>query len=170
MSGRRNRRDIRSAEKQDRSDSVEDSSTPIDSRPYDNTDIPEDVIQDSKLPQEPVVTAAAASTIQRSPDKSSDSDSNSDTSELIRRRIHLSTQKKKEQEERDRLQDSPQPIPLNINMVDFDADLLIVVKKWLGGSSSNNDIRLMLIANQYKTFDDFQGITPKMIAVMEREI
>ena len=28
----------------------------------------------------------------------------------------------------------------------------------------------MLIANQYKTFDDFLGITPKMIAVMEREI
>ena len=71
MSGRRNRRDRRSAEKRDRS--IEDSSTPIDSRPYDN--------QDSKLPQEPVVTAAAASTIQQSPDNSSDSDSNSDTSE-----------------------------------------------------------------------------------------
>ena len=55
-------------------------------------------------------------------------------------------------------------------MVDFDAELLIVVEKWLGGSSSNNDIRLMLIANQYKTFDNFRGITPKMITVMEREI
>ena len=58
MSGRRDRRDRRSAEKRDRSDSIEDSSTPID-----NTNIPQDVIQDSKLPQEPVVTAAAASTI-----------------------------------------------------------------------------------------------------------
>ena len=162
MSGRRNRRDRRSAMKRDISDSVEDSSTPIN-----NTDIPKNVIQDSKLPQEPVVIAAAASTIQRSPDKSSDSDSNSDNSELIRRRIYLSTQKKKEQEERDRLQDSPQPIPFNINMVDFDADLLIVVKKWLGGSSSNNDIRLMLIYIDCKTFDNFRGITPKMISIME---
>ena len=150
MYGRRNRRDRRSVKKWDRSDFVEDSSTSID-----NTDIPKDVIQDSKLPQEPVVTAAAASTIQRSPNKSSDSDSNSDTSGLIRRRIHLSTQKKKEKEERDRLQNPTQPIPFNINMVDFDARLLIVVEKWLGGNSSNNDIRLILIANQYKTFDSF---------------
>ena len=82
MSGRRDRRDRKSAEKRDRTDSIEDSSTPID-----NTDIPEDAIQDSNLPQEPIVTAAAASTKQRSPDKSSDSDSdtNSDNSNLIRR-------------------------------------------------------------------------------------
>ena len=98
MSGRRDRRDRRSAEKRDRSDSIEDSSIPINS-----TDIPEDVIQDSNLPQEPIVTAAAASTKQRSPDKSSDSDSdtNSDNSDLIRRKIYLSTQKKREQEESD---------------------------------------------------------------------
>ena len=55
-------------------------------------------------------------------------------------------------------------------MVDFDADLLIVVEKWLDGSSLNNDIRLMLIDIDCKTFDNFRGITPKMISVMEREI
>ena len=67
MSGRRVRRERRSAEKRDRSDSLEDSST---STPIDSTDIPEDVIQDSKLSpvQEPVVTAAAASTRQTSPE------------------------------------------------------------------------------------------------------
>ena len=53
-------------------------------------------------------------------------------------------------------------------MVDFDAKLLIVVEKWLRGSSANNDIRLMLIANDYKIFDDFQCITPKMVSVMNR--
>ena len=170
MSGRRDRRDRRSAEKQDESNSLEDSSTPVDLRPYKSTDIPKDVIQDNKLHQENVVTAAAASNIQQIQDKPSGSDSNSDTSEIIRRRIFLSTQKKKEQEEQNQLQTPTQPIPFNINMVDFDAELLIVVEKWLGGNSSNNDIRLMLIANQYKTFDDFRCITPKMISVMEREI
>ena len=152
MPGRRDRRDRRSAEKQDRSDSIEDSSPPID-----NTGIPQDVIQDNKLSpvQEPVVTAAAASTRQRSPDKSSDSDTNSDNSDIIRRKIYLSTQKKKEQDDRDRIPGSPQPIPFNINMVDFDPELLVVVEKWLGGGSANNDIRQMLIANQCSTFDDF---------------
>ena len=69
MSGREDRRDRQSAEKRDKTEtnSLEDSSTPVDSRPYKKTDIPEDNIQDSKLypVQEQVVTAAAVSTTQQ---------------------------------------------------------------------------------------------------------
>ena len=52
MSGREDRRDRRSAEKRDKmeTNSLEDSSTPVDSRPYEMTNIPKDDIQDSKLP------------------------------------------------------------------------------------------------------------------------
>ena len=52
MSGRKDRRDRQSAEKRDKTEnnSLEDSSTPVDSRPYGNTDIPKDDIQDSNLP------------------------------------------------------------------------------------------------------------------------
>ena len=63
--GKRQKR--RSLEKKVRN-SLADASTPVDSKPTITN--PEDVIQDSKLSpvQEPVVTAAAASTRQRSPD------------------------------------------------------------------------------------------------------
>ena len=98
-STRRGKRQKRRSLERKEKKSLADAATPVDSTPTITN--PKDDIQDSKLPpvQEHVVTAAAASTIQQSQDKTSDSDSDSDTSEIIRRRIHLSTQKKKKQEE-----------------------------------------------------------------------
>ena len=46
MSGRKDRRDRRSAEKRNKmeTNSLEDSSTPVDSKPHGKTDIPEEDI------------------------------------------------------------------------------------------------------------------------------
>ena len=55
-------------------------------------------------------------------------------------------------------------------MVDFDKSLLKVVNVWLGGSSPNNDIRLMLIKNDIKTYDDFQGLTQASASALDKVI
>ena len=99
MSGRLDRRDRRSTEKQIKTEinSLADSSTSIDSEPIEKTNIPEDNIQDSKLPsvQEENIVTAPAATIQQDKDHSSDSSSDSNTSEIKRRKIHITTEKKK---------------------------------------------------------------------------
>ena len=47
-------------------------------------------------------------------------------------------------------------------MINFVKELLEVVNVWLGdiqNSSPNNDIRVMLIKNDVKTYDNFLGMT-----------
>ena len=59
-------------------------------------------------------------------------------------------------------------MPFNINMVDFDTELLKVVNVWLWGSSASNDMRLMLIANDIKTYDNFRCLTPVGVSALDR--
>ena len=55
-------------------------------------------------------------------------------------------------------------------MVDFDKLLLEVVDVWLGASSANNDIQMMIIANNIKTYEDFRVMEKDSAAVLTRTI
>ena len=93
-STRRGNSKRRSLERRERN-SLVDSATPVDSKPTQKTTNPEDDIQDSKLPlvqEENIVTAAAMSTIQQDKEQSSYFSSDSNISDIIRRKIHITTE------------------------------------------------------------------------------
>ena len=127
--GRKTRRN----EVKDKS-SLANVSTPVGQRAHES--IPEDnkeTAPDLSPIRENLVTAAASTNASRQ-QEASDSSNNSD---LEGTRLNPTTVKKSAEVTSPTLTS----IPFNINMVDFDPELLIVVEKWLGGSSINNDIR-----------------------------
>ena len=111
------------------SNSLAASTTPVDSKPTQKTTNPKDNIQDRKLclvQEEHIVTAAAASTIQQGKEHSSDSPSDSDSSDIIRRKIHITTEKKKKIEERTLTITASIPFCL-VNMSGFDTEMTYIV-------------------------------------------
>ena len=60
-------------------------------------------------------------------------------------------------------------IPFHLgSMPDFDTETTHIVKSWLGALSVNAEIRLMLIANEIKTYDDFKCLDQESIFLLER--
>ena len=61
-------------------------------------------------------------------------------------------------------------ITFSLNMVDFDQLLLEVVDRWLGASSANNNVHMMLIKNNIKTYEEFHVMDKEYVAALERPI
>ena len=167
--GKRQKR--RSLEKKERN-SLADAATPVDSKPSQKTTNPEDDIQDSKLPpvqeEENIVTAVAASTIQ---DKgySSETSGDSETSGISQRKIYITTAKKSQSIE-ERNSPITASIPFNLTMTSNfnDPPMAYIIDKWLDATSASNDINLMLIANDIKTYSTFKTLDADDIYTLER--
>ena len=54
-------------------------------------------------------------------------------------------------------------------MAVFDREMSYIVDAWLGAMSPNNEIRLMLIDNDIKKYDDFKCLDKESIYLLDRE-
>ena len=160
--GRKTRRN----EIKDRS-SLAEVSTPVGERAQEA--IPEEDIQDS-TPQdlspirENLVTEAASTSVNRQQESSDSSDNNSDLEGI---KLNPTAVKKSAIEVRN----SPitASIPFNLTMSNFNNPLLVyIIDKWLDASSASNDINLMLVANDVKTYSSFETVDTEDVYTLER--
>ena len=105
------------------------------------------------------------STIQQDKEQSSYFSSDSNISDIIRRKIHITIEKKKIEERNLPITVS---IPFNLTMSDFDTEMTYVVDAWLGAMSTTSKIRIMLIDNEIKTYNDFKCLNKEEIYLLEQ--
>ena len=146
--------------------SLANVATPVGQRAHESIPEGEDkgTPQDLSPIRENLVTEAASTSANRQQESSDSSDNNSD---LEGRKLNPTTVKKSAVEVRH----SPitASIPFSLTMSNFnDPPLAYIIDKWLDATSASNDINLMLIANDIKTYSTFKTLDADDIYTLER--
>ena len=118
------------------------------------------------MQEENIVTAVVASTKQDK-EYSSESSSDSETSDILQRKIHITTGKKKQTKVRNSPITASIPFRLTVSNI-TDPPLVYIVYKWLDAASASNDINLMLVANDIKTYSSFTTLDTYDVYKLER--
>ena len=129
---------------------------------------PKDDIQDRKLlpKSDNIVTVAAVNNIKQDKTSSSESFSDSDTSDIEVKEL-IPTAKKKTEEERNSPITASTPFNLNMSTI-FDAPMAHIINDWQDATSANNDMRLILIAIDIKTYNSIESLDKEEIYSLEQ--
>ena len=144
--------------------SLANVATPVGQRAHKS--IPE---EDKETPpdlspiHENLVTEAASTSVNRQQESSN----SSDNSNLEGIKLNPTTVKKSAIEVRNL--PITASIPFNLTMSNFnDPPLVYIIDKWLDATSASNDINLMLVANDIKTYSAFKTLDTDDIYSLER--